>query len=108
MPKSKSTARSHDESRAAVCIVCFKKSKQKCTDDIRKILTDPEKNSNPIFSSILIHDERVPSGICKTCLADVFSLNSSNEKELKFPPGLDIKRDISIFPLCCIPKCQGL
>ena len=46
MPENKSTARTHDESRAAVCIVCFKKSKRNCTDDIRKILTDPEKNSN--------------------------------------------------------------
>ena len=65
MPKSKSKARSHEESRAAVCIVCFKKATRNCSQLLKNVLLDPKVCS--LFSSLDINDTRVPSGICETC-----------------------------------------
>ena len=99
MPKSKRKARSHDESRVAVCIVCFKKSDRKCSDTEKNVLLDPQKNATPFFSSIDINDTRVPSGLCNSCRADVLLANSTNGVQFKFPAELDIARDVQLTPL---------
>ena len=109
MPKNKSKARGHHESRVAVCIVCFKKSDRKCSDADRNVLLDPTKNTNSIYNSIDINDGRVPSGICNSCRADVQLANSANDVQFKFPAELDIARDVQLNPLTREnPKCLCL
>ena len=71
---------SHEVCRGKVCVVCLKKSDRPATPEHMKEI----RTSTILLKSIQPLDQRVPTGICSTCVKDV-------SKRIKGESGIKLK-----------------
>ena len=72
--------KSHEVSRGKVCVVCLRKSDRPATDGYMEEIG----SSTILLKSIQPLDQRVPTGICKTCALDL-------SKKIKGESGIKLK-----------------
>ena len=80
------TARNHEESRKAVCLLCLKKT----TSELTATVIDRIKLF--VCSNLNFEDSRVPAGICSTCRKALQEKQSDSESKRKLPDLFDFSK----------------
>lgn len=73
--KTKDHARTHEENRGVICLLCLRK-KDKMWDIVGPLITEVKNAVN-----INLNDIRYPSAVCSSCKIIIYKFNKQNSEE---------------------------
>jgi hypothetical protein len=93
---------SHDENRTKVCAICMEKCKYKITESIL------ERIQQYFISNYNLHDDRLPTGICGKCRADLSDIHYGKKDITVLPESFDYSQINPLFSTATRSNTSGI